>query len=196
MYNYNLRSFRSISSTILPLLQNRKRLLAITFLVCFGIFTGFFLEACFTTTDRIAVAEPVKQLLSTGNIAVIPSFLSNLLLLLLIYLAGLSLYGFPLSFVLLFVKSMASGFCCNLLGSTASENFIRLFFITFLPTNLMLYPLFILAVLISFNYSITCLQSSSRDTSLHKSYCLVFFILAICIFFATVAESLFFRIYL
>lgn len=195
MNHYYTRTFRPMTLAADPLFQTQKKLTGILFLFSFGIFSGFFLEFFLTSTDEAAIVLPINELLKNGSISMLPSLITNILFLLLIYLSGLSVYLFPASFLLLFLKSCSIGFCFRLLLNTMGENFSKILFTTLLPSNLLLIPVWILAVLFTVNYGILHFQSGTRDQSIRKTYSIFFMFLAALILVSAILECICFRLY-
>lgn len=195
MNHYYTRTFRPLTLAVSPLFQTQKRLTGILFLFSFGIFSGFFLEFFLPSTDESAIVLPINELLKNGNIPMLPSLITNILFLLLIYLSGLSVYLFPACFLLLFFKACSIGFCFRLLLNTMNEKFIKILFTTLLPSNLLLIPACILAVLFASNYGILHFQAGAREQSIRKTYSIFFLFLALAVFASVFLESFCFHFY-
>lgn len=195
MNHYYTRTFRPLTLAATPLLQTQKKLTVILFLFSFGIFSGFFLEYFLTSTDEAAIVLPINEILKNGSISMLPSLITNILFLLLIYLSGLSVYLFPASFLLLFIKACSIGFCFRLLLNTMGESFIKILFTTLLPSNLLLIPVWILAILFAVNYGTLHFQAGTRDSSIRKTYSIFFMFLAVMILVSAILECLCFRLY-
>ena len=107
---------------------NRRLFALSAFLFSAGIFTGIFCGLLLPGKDGQILSAQLSVLFSSGTNHAMPFLILNLTLLLIIALCGFSVYGFPLSFIILFSKSIAFGLCAALYfisdPYTSAANFI------------------------------------------------------------------------
>lgn len=162
LYNLNQAAAAALSS--------KKALMAAVFFFLTGISTGLFLELTMASADKAGLAGYLTQYLYTDSGSMeypnpfFSSLVSNLLLLAIIFLAGLSAVGFPVAFAALIYKGMALGFCTGLIFETLENNGLFVVLTSLVPQNLILIPSFILAAAAAANYGLRAFQSYRRPS--------------------------------
>lgn len=148
---------------------SRKTLLLSVFFFLTGISTGIFLELTMSGSEKNSLSGYLQQYLSMGHNTVdypnpfFSSLSNNLLLLLIIFLAGLSALGFPIALGALTYKGMALGFCTGLIAETLKNQGIPVIITSLLPQNLILIPAFLLASASSVHYAVLSLKRSRQS---------------------------------
>lgn len=144
---------------------SKKVLLICAFFFLTGISTGIFLELTMAFDEKTSLAGYLKQYLyMEGSNVDYPnpffsSLTSNLLLLLIIFLAGLSALGFPAALAAITYQGMALGFCTGLIIETLKDKGMLMILTSLVPQNLILIPAFILAAAAAVNYGLYSLRS-------------------------------------
>ncbi len=143
---------------------SKKTLLLSLFFFLTGISTGIFLELTMQAGEKSSIAGYLQQYLFMDTSSIeypnpfFSSLSSNLLLLLIIFLSGLSALGFPAALAALTYKGMALGFCTGLIAETLKNKGLFVILTSLVPQNLLLLPAFILAVCAAVNYALLSLR--------------------------------------
>lgn len=136
--------------------------------------------------------------LSKGNVANADdlfrlSFWHNVKYLGLIWILGISIIGLPIILVLLFLKGIVIGFSVGFLVNQMGWNGFFLSFVTVLPQNLFIIPIFIFMAVISVGFSLKIIRKifikkamNVQTTPLLLRYV---FSLAFAILFVTIAAA-------
>lgn len=194
MKNYNIADI-FLSSFFSSELFKRKSPVVISLFIFFsGIFAGTFFSLCISSADRKVLAEPVKQLITSGNSFGFSSMMTNLMFLLLIYLMGLSIYGFIFSLLILAGKSLALGFCGGLIYNTLGKAGTKILFLSLIPVNTILMAAFILSAAASVSYATLVISGKVSRNQNHREYTLIFVCLALLIVISNLVETISFRI--
>lgn len=130
---------------------NKKILLISSLVFITGLSTGFFLESFMKTSDKthlISIITNNTSLLS-GKLTYL--LLTNAILLALILLLALSVYGAPLSSLVLFAKGLASGLSAPLVWACVDP---LEYFTHFLLPTLILSFIYIVSVTICISYAL------------------------------------------
>lgn len=166
----NQRVNQTLNQTIAIAAGSKKVLLLSVFFFLTGISTGVFLELTMIEGEKSSIAGYLKDYLymNTGSMEYPNPFLSslcsNLLLFLILFLAGLSVLGFPVALAVLTYKGMALGFCTGLIAETLKNKGLLVILTSLAPQNLVLIPAFILAAAAAVNYGLISLQKK-RNTA-------------------------------
>lgn len=119
------------------------------FILIMGLSAGIFFGGIIPDADKIHLAGFMQK----TDAQPFPTLLINLIALMLMGLAGFTVYGSPLALLILFSRSFAVGFCdCLLLYSNDSDN-IAGFIFSFLLPQLMLCAVYLAAATISVSYA-------------------------------------------
>lgn len=154
---------------------NKRTLLLSTFFFLTGISTGAFLELTMSPEEKSNLAVYLQQYILTDSGSMdypnpfFSSLSTNLLLLLIIFLAGLSALGFPAALAALAYKGTALGFCTGLIAETLKNKGVLIILTSLLPQNLLLIPAFILAAAAAINYGLFSLSRRRNRTASKKS---------------------------
>lgn len=123
-----------------------------------GLSAGIFFAGIVPNQERVHLIT----LLQNATSHMLPAILVNLTALLMIGLAGFSVYGFPLALILLWFRSFSVGLCdCLLLYSIGSDD-IAGFIFSFLLPQLMLCTVYLLAAAACTGYSLFYMQSKTH----------------------------------
>ncbi|MCQ4635383.1 stage II sporulation protein M [Anaerovorax odorimutans] len=186
---------------------SKKVFLISVFFFLTGISTGIFLELTMAADEKSSLAGYLQQYLYMDSGSVdypnpfLSSLTSNLLLLLIIFLAGLSALGFPAALAALTYKGMALGFCTGLIVETLKDKGILVILTSLVPQNLILIPVFILASAAAVNYGLFSLRSRRMPTKknlkdVSGSYILLMLFLCLAIGLACGLEAILYPIVL
>ena len=154
---------------------NKKTLFISAFFFLTGIFTGLFLELIMSPEEKSNLSLYLQQYILTDSGSMeypdpfFSSLATNLLLLLIIFLAGLSIFGFPAAMAALAYKGTALGFCTGLIAETLKNKGVIVILTSLLPQNLLLIPAFILAASAAINYALFSLSKGRRPSAGKKS---------------------------
>lgn len=144
----------------------KRVLLASSFFFLTGISSGVFLEMTIGTSEKSALSEYLHEYLSASASEVscsslfFASLANNLLLLLIIFLAGFSVFGFPIAPAVLAYKGLALGFCTGLVAETLKNKGILLIAATLLPQHIILIPVFIMAASAASCYGLSVIKQN------------------------------------
>ncbi len=159
MKRFSHGPFSTLHQACSMALSSKKLLSLSAFFFFTGISTGVFLELTMEAADKTSLSGYLQQYLLMDASAVeypnpfVSSLLNNLLLLLIMFLGGLSVFGFPAALAALSYKGMVLGFCTGLIAEALKNKGILLILTSLLPQNLLLVPVFILACSAALNYS-------------------------------------------
>ena len=187
-YDINNLSFAEILKS--ELIRKKGSLLLSLFLCFTCIFTGIFFSLCLSSSDMEQLWKPVSNLLSADSTAILPPLLMNMFLLALIYLSGLSLYGFPASLFILSGKSLSIGFCIGLFYNSEVRMMLPLIF-----SNIFLMTALVLASFLSINYAIHNIAYRSAGRQFRKEYTLLFALPAILTVIYALVDKILLRIF-
>ncbi|MDD2215574.1 MAG: stage II sporulation protein M [Eubacteriales bacterium] len=193
---------KSSSGNIISLLyQNFSVLLISLFCFLLGISVGVFTEIILSPENRESIQAflDVHLFLSqlTGTdlpYVFLRSVASNLVLILIIAIAGLSIIGFPAALLILIYKGAALGFSATLLIDTLSFKGVLWVLLTLVPQNLILIPCYLIAAMASLSFTFSLLTSGPSAikkcliTSI-GSYLAFFFIIAVFVLGGCFVES-------
>ncbi|AVD56357.1 MULTISPECIES: stage II sporulation protein M [Heyndrickxia] len=98
------------------------------------------------------------------------SFLHNLKFLGLIWLLGISIIGLPLILVLLFLKGLVVGFSIGFLVNQMKWGGFLLSFVTVLPQNLLIIPLFIFTSVMAVMFSLNLIRKIFMKQAAHFAF--------------------------
>lgn len=194
MKNYNIADIFAASLSRSELFQRKSPLIIALFLFLSSLFAGVFFSLCISTADKEALAEPVRQLITSGNSSSFPSMMTNLMFLLLIYITGLSLYGFAFSLLILAGKSLALGFCGGLIYNTLGKAGTKILLLSLIPVNLILMTAFVLSTAASVSYAILIISGKTSRGQHRREYTLLFVRFALLIVIASLIEAISFRL--
>ncbi|MEG0830349.1 MAG: stage II sporulation protein M [Anaerovoracaceae bacterium] len=167
MKHLNLANSPIVEQACTLALGSQKTILTSLFIFLTGISTGVFLQLTMTSDENANLAGYLKEYLYSNGVKIDfpnPFFSSvgtNLFLLLIISLCGLSALGFPLALLTLLYKGMSLGFSVSLIMETMSQDGIPLIFTSLVPQNLVLIPVFILATSTAVNFAFEFFHSRS-----------------------------------
>lgn len=187
--NYYMHTLNQVGAAALC---SKKTLLAAGFFFLTGVSTGIFMELTLVSEEKTLLTDYLQQyLFSDGSSVEYPnpfwaSLSGNLLLLLILFLAGLSAFGFPVALAALAYKGLALGYCTGLIAESLKGKGLVIILTALLPQNLILIPVFILAASAAVNYGLYSLSRSRRQSKknlmdISGSYlpAMIFFALAI-----------------
>ena len=130
-------------------------LLLCLFILVTGLSAGMFFGGILPSSEKVQISMHLQN--PEANF--LPTLLTNALSLLLIGLAGFTVYGFPLALILLWSRGFSVGFCdCLLLAGTDSGDAAGFIF-TFLMPQLILCTVYLLAAAISTGYALQHLRT-------------------------------------
>lgn len=164
MKRFQSKQIRSLGQSISLAVGSRITLLISVFFFLTGISTGIFMELTMSSGEKSSIAGYLQQYLymDQGTMEYPNPFFSslsnNLLLLLIIFLSGLSAFGFPAALAALTYKGMALGFCTGLIAETLKDQGPLVILTSLAPQNLFLLPAFILASAAAVNYAFLSLR--------------------------------------
>lgn len=185
--------------------SSNRTLLASIFFFLVGISTGVFLELTMSAGEKNNLASALQEYLSAdgANLAFHTSFgasiSNNLALLLIIFIAGLSILGFPAAYAVVAYKGMALGFCSGLILENLQSKGLAVICTSLLPQNLLLIPAFILACTIASNYAFHSLRRRKEPqkknlTETSGSYILSMVLLTVIIILSALIETILYSI--
>ena len=145
---------------VISLLTNSNSTFALSiFFFLAGISAGVFLVLIMDPSEKGTVSSYLMQYFTAADTFEYPnpffsSMSSNLLLLIIITLAGLSIFGFPIALLAIMYKGMALGFSASLLIDSMALKGAFTVLITMVPQNMIIIPAFIVAVTAAENYGL------------------------------------------
>lgn len=155
-----------------------------TILTC--IFCGLFFSRCLTDADRDALISPICDMICSGTCSVLPGLLVNLLCLGLIFISGLSLYGFPVILLVLSAKGTAMGFCTGLIYGSEADSLM----LPFIISCLLIIIAFICASFTALNYALLNISLRGTQRSFRREFIAAVIISAIILAAASAAEAI------
>ncbi len=203
---YNSRLY-SLGQAGASAIGSKKIIFISMFFFLTGISTGIFLELTMSAAEKNNLSGYLQQYLYVDTSSMdypnpfFSSLASNLLLLLIIFLAGLSALGFPIALAALTYKGMALGFCTGLIAETLKNKGILVILTSLLPQNLILIPAFVLASAAAVNYAVAALRSArqplKKNLNTHSgSYLFVILLFALAIGLACGLEAILYPVVL
>lgn len=172
-----------------------------------GISTGIFLELTMALDEKNNLAGYLQQYIYMDSSSTdypnpfLSSLTENLFLLLIIFLSGLSVLGFPAALAAITYKGMALGFCTGLLMETLEDKGSIVILTSLVPQNLVLIPVFVLAAASAANYGLYALRSRKMPSKknlkeVSGSYILLTLLLALGIAVACGIEAILYPVVL
>lgn len=175
--------------------------MAILFFFIAGLSSGIFAELFLGADEKLPLAEYLtNQLLSQdlSKVSLSSVFLqsaaNNLGLLLLFFIGGLTVIGFPAVFLAVAYKGMALGFSSALLIDSLAGKGIKVIFLSMVPQNVILLPVLLAAAVAAVHFSAAIY--AGRDRGIKKSlaqytgpYLTIFMILAAIAIVGCAAEA-------
>jgi len=147
---------------------------AAVFFFLLGISAGIFTELMMTTAEKEGVISYLDKyflLNSPSDLAFSEIFMksagNNLGLLLIMLLAGITAFGFPVVLAALIYKGMALGFSAALLIDSMSFKGIAIVFTSMIPQNLIIIPAIVIAGIAGLNMAFHTI--SNRKFGIKKS---------------------------
>lgn len=144
-------------------------LVTVLFTFLLGISVGVFTEVLLSPEKRESIEGFLNLHLFLSQIpgtelpyVFLRSAASNIVLLIVITLAGLTIIGFPAALLVLLYKGAALGFSAALLIETLDFKGVLLVLLTLVPQNLILIPAFLAASMSSINLAFSMLSSGPR----------------------------------
>lgn len=131
-------------------LNTRSLLICLSVLIT-GISAGVFFGGIAPAADILNLTPLMQE----SKSQFFPSLLINLSFLLLILLAGFTVYGFPLVFIILFSRSFAVGFCDCLLLYSLDPGSILSFIFSFLLPQMLLCGVYLICSVVSAGYALS-----------------------------------------
>lgn len=165
-------------------LINSKTLLFCLFILFAGMSTGVFFTFLIPSEDKLHLAALLQSALETGNLKVVPLLLCNFIWLALMFLSGLTIYGFPLAPVMLFCRAMTLGVCIPLAGASQVLSTLSLFIFNLLFTIVLL-----AASIFSLSYAMPLIHSQVPSENSHREYCKLFAVLTAFTALLSIFES-------
>lgn len=127
--------------------QSPGTVLATLFFFLAGLSSGIFLELFLSPEEKLQMADYLTKNLLTPDLegAMLPpvflqSLGNNMGLLVLIFLLGISVIGFPAAFLAVAYKGMALGFSASLLMDSMAGKGAAIVLLSMVPQNLVLIP--------------------------------------------------------
>jgi stage II sporulation protein M len=123
------------------------------------------------------------------------SFFHNSKFIGLMWVLGISIIGLPVILILLFIKGMVVGFTVGFLVNQMSWKGFMLAFVSILPQNLIIIPLFIIMAVMSMSFSMIMIKKQFMKKygepiiPLFKRYIIAFLIAVICISVSSSIEA-------
>ena len=146
-------------------LLNSKSLFLCLFILFAGLSTGVFFTFLISSEDKLELATFLQQTLTSGDLKAIPLLLCNFIWLALIFISGITVYGFPFSLLLLFFRTTALGVCLPLASISPNLDLFLLFLFNLFFTVIML-----AAAMLSINYAKPLLVNRSSHIRNLSSY--------------------------
>jgi len=134
-------------------IADKKILLTCFFIMLAGLSSGIFFISMLPGTDKILLAGLLQDAIKTHSLNILPAVIYNLMLFALIFLCGLSVYGFPLAALLFFCRAMFLGVCIPLVSGAPFSDFMP-----FLFFNLLLLLLYLAATAACVSYGLVHLR--------------------------------------
>lgn len=123
------------------------------------------------------------------------SFFHNIKFIGLMWLLGISIIGLPIILILLFTKGMVVGFTVGFLVNQMGWNGFLLAFVSILPQNFIIIPVFIVTASVAVMFSLKMIQRqflkkySQPIFPLFKSYAATFLLAILCLSAAAAVEA-------
>jgi stage II sporulation protein M len=133
--------------------------------------------------------------MAESNDLFLQSFFHNSKFIGLMWLLGISIIGLPIILILLFIKGMVVGFTVGFLVNQMSWKGFFLAFVSILPQNLIIIPVFIIMAVMSMSFSLLMIKKQFMKKygqaimPLFKRYILSFIIAVLCISIASGIEA-------
>ena len=137
-------------------LNTRSLVLCLIILVA-GLSAGIFFAGIVPDQEKVYLVT----LLQNSSARILPVLLTNTAALLLIGLAGFTVYGFPVALIFLWFRGFSVGFCDCLLLYNISSGSIAGFIFSFLLPQILLCSVYLLAVTVSTGYALQQLRPAS-----------------------------------
>jgi len=204
-----MKMHRFKKEDLLGLAFNRMNVLVVSaFFFMVGVSSGIFLERMMLPATKESVIAHLLPYLETGTSDFsFPnpfgfSLVNNFVLLLILFVVGLSVYLFPSVLLVLFFKGLALGFsACLIIGALSLEG-VFFILLSVIPQNILLIPAFIFAASNCINYALLRLshkrkqsypfrKNANKAISFHL-YCVSFIVPAAMIFVGCIIEGLIF----
>ena len=103
--------------------------------------------------------QAAKGEVATANDLFVQSFFHNSKFIGLIWILGISIIGLPVILILLFIKGMTVGFTVGFLVNQMEWNGFLLSFVSILPQNLVIIPVFIIMAALSVTFSLKMIRN-------------------------------------
>lgn len=161
------------------------------FIALAGVSSGVFFKELLPDGDELFLAEILERTLLSECHPLLPAVLVNTVIMAVIFLAGISVYGFPAASVVLFLRSFSTGLCTSIVLSCAGRLSLKTLIAGYLVPNILLLSVFLIAVYICTRYGLALLYRSHDRTELQPSYFISFGILTIMTVFISACGSLF-----
>lgn len=165
---------RNVSRASELVLSSGASFAAALFFFLLGISAGVFTELMMTSAEKEGIISYLDQyfLLNNPNdLAFSEIFMksagNNLGLLLIMLLAGISAFGFPVALAALIYKGMALGFSAALLIDSMSFKGVAIVFTSMIPQNLIIIPAIVIAGVAALNVAFHTI--SNRRFGIKKS---------------------------
>ena len=177
-----------------PLINRKSNILITVFIFLTSLFTGAFFSFCLSSGDKASLTDPIRQMFQREGVSLFPSLLTNVFLLLLVFLAGLTIYGFALSLIILTGKALSIGFCGGLLFFSAGDSGLKFLFLSLLPVNILLMCSLIAAVTVSLNYATGTISGRIQKGQYNMEYYILFIVFSLLVIMSSLLESVSMRI--
>ncbi|NLP29644.1 MAG: hypothetical protein GX363_00785 [Clostridiales bacterium] len=143
-------------------------LLICIFFFILGLSIGIFGEILLSPEEKESLQSFIDLNLFSPQIADLPhvflaSIIRNLGLLLIIAISGLTIIGFPAALLVLIYKGAALGFTASLFIDTLGTKGVVLILLSLVPQNIILIPVFLIAVVASLKIALSVLGNSPMD---------------------------------
>jgi len=147
-----------------------------------GLIFGYLTPSAMESNEYVSLSEYYNELLNDlPQIKfsiweeTISAFNTNGLLLLAIFIGGLSVLSFLISPLVLFYKGFGLGFCISFLLANRAFEGIILIILTVLPQALLLIPLLLLASALSVDFSLSLLRKNINERSFFNRFGIYFY---------------------
>lgn len=153
-----------------------------------GLFSGIFFSIYLSPEDKTYLSEIIAKSVSE-NANVLPAVLINIVLLLSLFLAGFSVYGFPVILTILAGKAFAIGSCGELLCHSSSIPASNLLLLSFIPANLILLTALTTASVTSLNFALDKLNKRSRIQPKTRHFISIYLLLTFLVVISAIVQT-------
>ena len=143
---------------ILKTTLNSRTMPVCLFILITGISAGIFFGGMVPVSEKLHLIA----LMQNSEAHFFPTVFMHIAAVVLIILAGFTVYGFPLASFILFFRSFSVGFCDCLLLYNLAPGDIPGFIFSFMLPQLLICVIYLIAFAASIRYALSHLRSSGR----------------------------------